>query len=263
MNKNLLYFMRKWELSEKLNYYKDAVDQADFMYSAVGLSLLHIPVFQISTHRSKSIVLPVYGFVLKNGIVGIARNNFYNWKLSLIFPQQIPANYLPPEFITDGWKQDIHSCYCEGFHDNWVFPAYDPDQYGRLRITIELSSDYDLYTLLYLLMKVFPNIDFSESTKTVDDIEQSIRKIYNDNGVYELYTTTRFGANKPVTESQTKGYEILWSTSWWLNEVTGNHYDLDTSDDPRLFAEEICKYPHVKEIFLMQEYAYSFDFENI
>ena len=61
MNKLLIEFMRENELDDNLNYKKAAERQMAFVRDKIGMYLTHSPIFVLSTHMSKSCLLPVYG----------------------------------------------------------------------------------------------------------------------------------------------------------------------------------------------------------
>lgn len=96
----------------------------------------------ISTHGSKSVTLPVYQFTLKNGTVIIMRNNFYDWKLSVISPVAIEADFMG---IFNPETAQI-ALNCEGFPEQYVFGSFNANQ---KQFTIELANDYALYTFLW------------------------------------------------------------------------------------------------------------------
>lgn len=100
----------------------------------------------ISTHTSKSVKLPVYYFNSAYARL-IMRYNFHDWKVSVL------SNVGPLELKLDdlcGTKGDINSCYCEGFQNEWVFPAYGKNQE---RFTVELRDKFSLYTFLFLFRR--------------------------------------------------------------------------------------------------------------
>lgn len=102
------------------------------------------PVMVISTHTSKSVLLPVYQINLPSGIEIILRNNFYDWKVSITSKEPIRCDFMGL-FDMD---QIIPATYCEGFPENKVYPSYSDN---HSNFTCEIRTDYDLYTFMFLL----------------------------------------------------------------------------------------------------------------
>lgn len=98
----------------------------------------------ISTHRSKSVLLPVYMMTLPDGTVLVLRHNFQDWKVSITSPKAID---IPPMdlFSADG---SCEGCYCEGFPAEMVYGPYSKN---NSRFTIEIGNNYQLYTFCWLL----------------------------------------------------------------------------------------------------------------
>ena len=101
------------------------------------------PWLVISEHTSKSIELPVY-YLKLDDVAIIMRENFYNWKVSVISANDLSIDSAG---LFDS-SEKIHSVYCEGFDPKWVFDCYDNN---KKEFTVELNSDYNLYTFLFLL----------------------------------------------------------------------------------------------------------------
>jgi hypothetical protein len=91
-----------------------------------------------STHRSKSIKLPVLCITLIDGSKIYLRDNFHNLKVSfdLTFSYQ--------GFNVDStYKQaSLNHCYFEGFESSWVFGKYTKS--NTQQFSCEAKSDYDL-----------------------------------------------------------------------------------------------------------------------
>jgi hypothetical protein len=84
--------------------------------------------YVVSEHRSKSITLPVVTLERPDlGIVAIVRNNFYNWKLSVISNTHIDDPVFPYLFHTqppiepDYTGNPLADCYFEGFPRDLIF----------------------------------------------------------------------------------------------------------------------------------------------
>lgn len=151
---DLLTWTRMHLPSEEMSYKDAAIDQMVFIRDKITRNLFDNyemyeknPVKIISTHMSKSIVLPVYLIDLQNiyGIKIIMRGNFYDWKISISSNKNINCDF--DNLITDSSK--INSVYCEGFKEEWVYDAYNNN---KKQFTIETNySFYELYTFFYLL----------------------------------------------------------------------------------------------------------------
>lgn len=99
----------------------------------------------ISTHRSKSVLLPVYQIKLeKYGIEMILRNNFYDWKVSIKSEKTLSFDFMGL-FDT---KKEINAVYCEGFPKDKVYGSFEKNS---SQFTIEIDSNYELYTFFFLL----------------------------------------------------------------------------------------------------------------
>ncbi len=147
--------LKDWNKENRVDdkmVYKNAYNhQLEFMITQLGRAFIDLKwdtyeeiLSVISTHRSKSIVLPVYQIVWHN-IEFIIRNNFYDWKLTVISHQ--PLKELDKTRLFDPNKK-IDSCYCEGFDEGWVCESYNND---NCYFTIELNTEYDLYTLIRII----------------------------------------------------------------------------------------------------------------
>lgn len=104
----------------------------------------------ISSHRSKSVRLPVYRIELKDGTAFTMRDNFYDWKVSV--ESYLDSNGLPHDIDVDftglfDYKATIHSCYCEGFPEELVYGSYADN---KSKFTIELPDNYRLFTFFWL-----------------------------------------------------------------------------------------------------------------
>jgi len=110
----------------------------------------------ISTHRSKSVVLPVYNFERPDlGLRFVARENFYNWKLSVISERPIDCDFaglfkttppIQPEYTGD----PLSSVYFEGFPEDLVFGYYETN---KCRFSAEIGGDQAMWTVLFLIMR--------------------------------------------------------------------------------------------------------------
>lgn len=99
----------------------------------------------VSTHMSKSLLLPVYRMVLPDGTLCTMRYNFYNWKVSVKAALPVTADFAG---LFDP-KKEIEACYCEGFRREWVFGSFskNPQEF-----TVELGNKYEMYTFFWFLI---------------------------------------------------------------------------------------------------------------
>lgn len=145
-NELILNWMRHWDLDESLLWKKDSICQACFVRDEICRRLLKIPCFVISTHVSKSCLLPVYYFRLNNCIEVICRNNFHGWVVSVKTPTPECDIHFPYDLIYgDGERRngDIHPVYCEGFRDEWVYHYNDTH-----KTTFRVDDDFRLWALM-------------------------------------------------------------------------------------------------------------------
>ena len=253
MKQLLLSWLRKDEIDDKMIYKKAAEQQEVFIRDTVCRILLHVPVFVISEHCSKSITLPVYGFTMKNGIKVICRGNFYDWKVSIQLPKRPDYGdiVVPRDLVTDGYRRDISNCYFEGFKDEWVFPGFNPDDKSQLNFSIEVADEYRLYVLLYNLKHLFMDKIFYTDNVTVDEVRISIRNLYD-----------KFF----VDDHNLDGGELLCNTYDHLNlydfrkkyEIEEPFYGI--CRDAEAFAEQIAKYPEILDNFLMEKYLLEMEY---
>lgn len=198
MNELLIEFMRSTELDDDLLWKKAAEHQEIFVRDKIGMHLTKSPIFVVSTHMSKSCLLPVYAFKLSNGIEFIMRENFYGWVISIRSPFTIEK--LPSFCHGDGGSEknyagDISDCYCEGFHDSWVYAfANENFKYSTFRV----YDDYDLYTLIYLLNGL-NNVEKEEEKRYgTDTIKAIITNILSNHkecdSIYDVFKHTFFKA---------------------------------------------------------------------
>lgn len=111
----------------------------------------HNPVMVISTHTSKSVKLPVYRIHLKEyNIEIILRYNFYNWIISINSEKPLDFDHMG---LFDQTRVITHH-YCEGFPKDKVYGCYQDNQ---SKFTIDIESQYDVYTFFYLLNNYLKN----------------------------------------------------------------------------------------------------------
>jgi hypothetical protein len=111
----------------------------------------------ISQHRSKSIELPVYEWSRPDlGLRLIARENFYNWKLSVISNYPIEADFsglfhTTPPVEPDYTGNPLASVYFEGFPEDLVFGYYAESD--KKTWSAEIGSDEAFWTTIFLILR--------------------------------------------------------------------------------------------------------------
>lgn len=149
----LLDWTRGHIVEDRMHWKGAAEDQFFFYRDALAYRICKNPEQDcrvVSTHRSKSIVLPVVAYETKWGWV-ISRHNFYNFMCTVSlhlgkgFTAPVP---LPINDYMAGDKQTVNPVYCEGFDPSWVYSRYQP---GCNTFTSEFANKYDLYTALYTI----------------------------------------------------------------------------------------------------------------
>lgn len=110
----------------------------------------------ISTHMSKSIVLPVVAFDRPDlGLRIVVRNNFYDWKISVITEEPLVADFeclfftMPPP---EGRSDMMSSCYFEGFPEELVFGYYGTSD-GRSWSAEVSNSDWRIASVFHAIMR--------------------------------------------------------------------------------------------------------------
>lgn len=109
----------------------------------------------ISTHRSKSLTLPVVSLDRPDlGLRLILRNNFYNWKMSVISERPIVADYgaifyTSPPVEPTYTGNPLADCYFEGFPADLIFGYLSENP---RRFSAEVWGDYQLWTAIYLTL---------------------------------------------------------------------------------------------------------------
>lgn len=111
----------------------------------------------ISEHRSKSVRLPVYSLERPDkNIRFILRDNYYNWKLSVVSDEPIEHDLFPYLFHTtpplepDYTGNELAKCYFEGFPENLIFDYHCKNP---CRWSAEIAEDKRLWTTIMLCMK--------------------------------------------------------------------------------------------------------------
>ncbi|HYX22258.1 MAG TPA: hypothetical protein VFA98_15550 [Thermoanaerobaculia bacterium] len=114
----------------------------------------------ISTHRSKSIVLPVVEYRRPDlGIRMIVRENFYNWKLSVISREPIEADFsglfkTTPPIDREYTGNPLSPVYFEGFPAALIFDYYShPGWKISTTWSAEIWGDLPMWASVFLIMR--------------------------------------------------------------------------------------------------------------
>lgn len=98
----------------------------------------------VGEHTSKSVRLPVYEIHRPDlGIRVVLRENYHDWNVSVNSDRAIYHDYDVP--------LDFGYVFFQGFPAEDQFKAYDRETNNR-RFSFAMSSDYDLYTTIALMM---------------------------------------------------------------------------------------------------------------
>lgn len=261
MNQTILYFQKKESSKNNniiipSNQMGDAFSQKIFMMDMVS-DLLNAPVFAISEHKVKSTTLPVYGILMRNGVKVIASGDFYEWFVSVELPKSLPADYLPIEFFRRGVDVDVNF-YCY-FNKKWEYGRYDPKDPSCTKFSVSVRSDHQLYTILYLLNKAFPEMTIEDDEREERQISEAIQAIYRKNGNYELAYQKKEDGSDYMTEL-IPGFVILMRTCRKAHDVSNCTDGYSRISKPNVLAELICKYPEVKKEFLLEERMFNTKF---
>ena len=100
----------------------------------------------VSTHRSKSVLLPVYQVRHPSDLILTMRYNFHDWKISVDAPRPVDIN--PASLFSP--NETISQCYLEGFPDDLGYGSYEDDPSC---FTAEVSDKYHLYVLVFLIRR--------------------------------------------------------------------------------------------------------------
>jgi len=110
----------------------------------------------IATHRSKSIVLPVVEVTRADlGIRFTMRENFYNWKLSVLSERPVEVDFsglfhTTPPVDKSYTGDELASVYFEGFPENRIYRYYEND---HRRFSAEIWGDRPMWTTVFLIMR--------------------------------------------------------------------------------------------------------------
>lgn len=167
MKTPLSHWIRDLAIKDEMLWKSSAADQVamfrDVISRLVGVGTgeryeeLPPGAFVIATHRSKSIDLPVVSFERPDiGLRFVVRDNFYNFKLSVI--SECPINCDAFQFLfktqpprePDYTGGHLDSCYFEGFPGDLIFGYYGAN---RARWSAEIHGQNALWTTIFLCMQ--------------------------------------------------------------------------------------------------------------
>jgi len=99
----------------------------------------------VGTHRSKSIILPVFHANLeKDGLRIWMRNNFHDWNISIDSDHPITCDF--PDVFSD---DNYHYCFCQGMEDHKFGTHTENNQ----KFTVSIADDYEVYTFFRAIRK--------------------------------------------------------------------------------------------------------------
>jgi hypothetical protein len=137
----------------------------------------------ISHHTSKSVKLPVYQLSRPDlGLRLILRDNFYDWKLSVISETPIVADFsglfrTTPPIAREYTGCELASCYFEGFPEELVFGYYEPSD--KRRWSAAIGGRNALWTTVFLMMRalgaVKPRVWHTRESRKAQMAEESAR----------------------------------------------------------------------------------------
>ena len=83
------------------------------------------------------------------------RNNFYNWKLTVISNQEIVADfgcmfYTEPPTDPKYTGDKLHPVYFEGFPDDLIRGYYSQN---KKEFSAEINNDYDMWMVMHMMMR--------------------------------------------------------------------------------------------------------------
>jgi hypothetical protein len=159
-------------IKDEMLWKKAATNQMHFVDDLNGLMQNKLKeserkqVQVISEHVSKSILLPVY-LLQRGDLQIILRENFYNWKMSVICSRKIDANFdglfhTTPPIEPDYTSNELADVYFEGFPKDLIFDYYE--ETDKKVWSAKLHNDQILWTTVYLILKAVGYVTPTEWT---------------------------------------------------------------------------------------------------
>lgn len=145
------------EPDEKLFWKQGQIDQCIFVRDYIHPLLQpeykeqrRFPVRVVGTHKSKSVLLPVFSIAGPSVEVRL-RYNFFNWVVSVSSGKTIQDNF----FDLFDRNDEVQHIYAEGFEEKWVFGPYakarPASTYWSHEFSLFLPHRYPLWTFTYLM----------------------------------------------------------------------------------------------------------------
>lgn len=133
---------------EQIMFVRDRLPEIWYEDGKDSLDSIRYNINVISTHRSKSILLPVYEVKIpKYNLVFVIRYNFYDWKISVESNIALDIDFMG---LFDR-SENINNIYCEGFPKNRVYTSYDDDMWHK-NFTVEIINQYQVYMFVALIV---------------------------------------------------------------------------------------------------------------
>lgn len=225
------WFSRNLEKTKDEMYYKNGMgaqvmfvrDTLTGLLARSQLEYQRIPRVA-AEHRFKSVQLPVYYFDLPWAQLWL-RGNFYDWNLS------VASKMGPLHTDIEGLCSTITpGCFFQGFHPDWQFDSWEADQ---SRFSCSPSSDFQLYTLLFLLKR-----DAMKAEPDFDSIHQQIRevlvvaKLWKERLSWEQARGPNWYMDKTLTKAQRRftGYDYAQVVESKVQELANSPGMANTGD---------------------------------
>lgn len=110
----------------------------------------------IATHTSKSVKLPIYQINLeKYGLEIVMKNNFFSWAISI--KSENPLDFDMMELFDE--KEVAPLYLCDGLPSEKIYGSYAQN---HAEFTIEMKSEYKVYTLFYLIKNYLTKLKSKE-----------------------------------------------------------------------------------------------------
>jgi hypothetical protein len=145
----------------KQNFYEQ-MDVLKYTVPSLFTTLHNFPTMVISTHASKSILLPVCKYSFYDGdLEVIVRCNFRDWVVSVNSKETL--NIWITKDIFDP-EAKIDDCMCEGIPEEYIYDIFKND---KNKFTFRIYSVYSLYAFLYLVKLVYETKCIIQSSSDV------------------------------------------------------------------------------------------------